>query len=267
MASLVAAIPLLLVNIYSWYDVSHRPFGEYLKPGDSYVLFDKIHYIPDLKLYKSVPSIQILKKKFMEDMLTLLNNVIQYFKYINVTCWLAGGTLLGHVRHDKSIIPWDDDIDIHTDVKYKNMFFEGKQFTQDAKQFGLELFILKGNSALRCTKEGGAIRLRPIGRKTPVCDVFFVHVKDHTASKIDTWRNTDQYTYNSSEIFPVSAVFPIQEVKTGHDYLPTVPIPADPSTLLHMQYGSMVMTTMVPRSKWFSHEYPYKMTSYAFRRL
>ena len=52
-----------------------------------------------------------INKKIKKELIDLLQNVHTILNKNKITYWITGGTLLGAVRH-KSIIPWDDDLDI-----------------------------------------------------------------------------------------------------------------------------------------------------------
>ena len=66
-----------------------------------------------------------LREIQMEE-LKILKKVINFLKENNLTYYLAGGTLIGAVRH-KGFIPWDDDIDIIMPRPDYNKFIELSQ--------------------------------------------------------------------------------------------------------------------------------------------
>ncbi len=55
--------------------------------------------------------------EYQEHVLSLFKDISDIFLSQNVKYWAHSGTLLGIIRHNNSLIPWDDDIDIM--ISYK----------------------------------------------------------------------------------------------------------------------------------------------------
>lgn len=197
------------------------------KPGVEYNVAGKKYKIPNKKL---IGNAYLLDEKFILKMKNLLTKVNLFLKEKKIEAWLSGGTLLGFVRH-QTFIPWDDDIDMHTDIKNKKYMFS-EQFKEDLKAYNLEVIYLIGMNAKFSYYKGG-IRLREIDNYNPVMDIFFVEEKDNYVRKIENW-NKKGYTYNKKEIWPTTNFYPIQS-KVIDDM--EVKLPKNPEKILSKQYG------------------------------
>ena len=197
------------------------------KPGIEYSVAGKNYKIPNKKL---IGNAYLLDEKFIIKMKNLLTKANMFFKEKNIEAWLSGGTLLGFIRH-QTFIPWDDDLDMHTDIKNKEYMFSDK-FKEDLKKYNLEVIYLIGMNS-RFSYYKGGIRLREIDDYNPVMDIFFVEEKDNYIRKIENWSKK-KFTYNKKEIWPKEDFYPIQS-KIIDDI--EVKLPKNPEKILSKQYG------------------------------
>ena len=63
----------------------------------------------DLYIFPKIIKICKDKQKYLKLILPIIVNKLNEY---NITYFILGGTLLGYKRHNKKIIPWDDDIDL-----------------------------------------------------------------------------------------------------------------------------------------------------------
>jgi hypothetical protein len=197
------------------------------KPDISYNISGKEYKIPNKQLFGSA---YLLDEKFLIKMRNLLIRVNTFFKEKEIDAWLSGGTLLGFIRH-QTFIPWDDDLDMHTDIKNKKYMFSD-QFKEDLKKYNLEVIYLRGMNYNFSYYKGG-IRLREIDNYNPVMDIFFVEEKENQVRKIENWKK-ERYTYNKKEVWHKNDFYPIQ-TKMIDDI--EVKIPKNPEKILTKQYG------------------------------
>ncbi len=54
---------------------------------------------------------------YKSELLDVFNELVRVCKLINLKIWIHSGTLLGQVRHEGKMIPWDDDIDVMSSQK------------------------------------------------------------------------------------------------------------------------------------------------------
>ena len=170
-------VVLTISNIIKWYIVSHGDYGsEDLEPGQHYQVHDRTYTVPNIPVHGKKQHIPVLKPEFLARQRQLLQDVMEFLQNMRVEYWLAGGTLLGFMRH-KTFIPWDDDIDLHVMWKHREFLFSD-ECKEACEATGLQRLILRGCSTDYATKEGAAVRFRHVNSALPVCDIFFVKTLD-----------------------------------------------------------------------------------------
>lgn len=254
----VALLVCTFIGISIWYTISRKSFDncKTYAPGDTYKVGERTYQIPNLPLNNGTNQVNIVKEEFMIKQRELFIKVTQLFRDVDIDVWPSGGTLLGFVRH-KTFICWDDDIDLHTHVKHKEYLFS-PEFSQKAWDLAkLEVIFLMGFNANTATKEGAAVRLRLPNTDLPICDVFFVTPNEQgQLCKIDSWRNSTNYSLSTKEVWEPEWLDPLEDVMI--DDMPCL-MPRNPKAILEKQYGPTCLTTMSSRSQWISHQTPFEL--------
>jgi hypothetical protein len=246
--------------ILAWVIIQHEEYGDKIKPGDKYRVGNKVYTLPrqpvkvDNKPFSYNQEIRILKENTLIKLRELLISVTKLMDDVQIPYFLSGGTLIGMTVF-KTIMPWDDDLDIHCFWNDREFLWNNESFLKKCQEYNLEVIHLVGSSLSAATKEGAATRLRFIGTKYPVCDVFFEKGQDdeHLA-KVDAWYK-DKIVFSKKEIWNKQDVLPlkyevIDDIK--------VSLPNNPEALLKAQYGDKVMERMVYRSIMLAHSFCFK---------
>jgi hypothetical protein len=251
-----------LVGFSLWFTICQKSYDNSMvyAPGSTYRVGARTYQIPNLPINNG-NKVNILKEDFLLQLRNLFIKVNDLFRAEQIAIWPSGGTLLGFVRH-KTFIPWDDDIDVHTDVKHKEYLFS-PEFSQKAWDIAqLEVIFLMGFNANTATKEGAAVRLRFPNTSTPVCDVFFTTPYQGHIYKIDSWTNSTNYHLSTKEIWNPEWLYPLQENTLIDDM--TCTMPNDPHSMLQQQYGPNVLKSMYSRTQLISHQTPFELLSFVW---
>lgn len=264
---------ILFVAVAAWFYVSKTNFSRKVSLGGQFRVGERYYPVipagiesvkiasgPELKDW-SKTQITILSESFLLDLRQLLVATLKSLEEHRVECWLSGGTLLGFIRHG-TIMPWDDDVDLH--AKYADLprLWSDPTWIQILARNGLEQITLFFATATRAEKNGAALRIRKKGTNTPVLDIFFEEPREAEGGgtewvKLDGW-NGKRLNWSTKEIWPSDVLFPIQK-KMVDDIM--VPLPAQPEKMLKIQYGPTALTSVVTRPVLFSHETPFTLLS------
>jgi hypothetical protein len=248
----ILIIMCVLGNFLLWRKYSVMNYStRYIRRGMKYRVGHKYYQIPDIPVSGNT---MLLDESFLVKQREILKDTLNVLMEQNIECWLSGGTLLGFQRHG-TIMPWDDDCDIHTDISNRDIIGTDS-FQSILQRYGLERIKLVGCTSKWATGVFASLRIRRIGTHMPVCDIFFTHNRGGHVTKIDGWFNTTSYTYNKREHWNHGDIYPIQ-YKVIDDIL--VPIPNNPQEVLMAQYGRSVLQSIVCRTEWFAHAYPMLM--------
>jgi hypothetical protein len=257
--SVVVFVLAIVVLSIIWVVTSFSVYtNNRLYPGKIYTVGNRCYTLPNVKLHGTA---WLLRESFFEQERDLIVRSHRLLNRLGIPFWIAGGTLLGFVRHG-TFIPWDDDIDVHTMVEHREYLFS-QEFCDECNKVGLEAILMRGMSSLqRATKEGAAVRLRLKGTQVPIMDIFFETVNKTTGllQKIDSWSTNSngkiKYHLNTKEVWPEKDIFPLNSVRI--DGL-TLNFPAHPENLLKQQYGDNALTEMYARNIMFCHQFPFKV--------
>lgn len=245
--------------VLTWAFVSEQNYGRYLRPGDSYTIGSRTYRLPQVPLYDQelnpLPYVKILSQDFLQRQRRLLAQTHQLMKQLNISYFLSGGTLIGFTMpHLESMMPHDDDLDIHVSYKHRDYLWS-KEFAKVCASMGLEALYLRVSTLQLATREGAAVRLRWKGQRMPVLDIFFEQQdpKDGLWKKIDSWGPRG-VTYNKKECWHADDVFPLTLKQVDGLELS---FPHRPQALLEKQYSKKVHERIVVPHRMLSHAFPY----------
>lgn len=249
----IAILLFLILSVYLVLSFSNYSLTR-IKRNMKYHLDDHTYTVPDLPIYGNG---FLLSHDFRKTQRELLITVFAIAEKANINIWLSGGTLLGFIRHG-TIMPWDDDIDVHT--SFDNLYYLfGSEFQSVCDSMNCEAIKLKLFTHSYATRISAGIRIRFKNSTLPCCDVFFTHTNNKQVKKVDGWSTT-KIVYNEKEQFSIDDIYPLQ--KKQIDGINVV-IPHHPMNVLQNQYGASVMDKIYITSPFMSHAVPFNF-SYAW---
>lgn len=252
---IVTIIGLLI----TWVVVSEENFDRTIRAGDTYAVGDRTYTLPSVPIlnaqFQEVGKVKILSDTFLQRQRNLLIATDRLLRRLRIPYFISGGTLIGFTMPGlESMMPHDDDLDIHVDFKHRDYLWSS-DFAKECDKEDLEAVYLRMASTKLAAREGAAVRIRFRGDRMPVLDIFFEtqDPKDGLWKKIDAW-GPDGLTYNSREQWSTEAVFPLQRKDVDGMSLS---FPNQPKVLLAKQYSPKVHERIVVPDRMLSHAFPY----------
>lgn len=146
---------------------------------------------------------------------------------------LAYGTLLGYLRHNKTFIPWDDDMDVFVNDADEAKMLSSAALASAAENYGLHVRHTKNRL---CKVYFAADEARWF----PFVDVFFIGQAKN--EPVGTLRHT-RSTLDPKNRFQAAHMYPAQPaVFEGAPCF----IPADPVAVIASLYSAKAMTEAKP---------------------
>ncbi|MDP8052200.1 LicD family protein [Pasteurella atlantica] len=122
-----------------------------------------------------------MKKINLREHQLIALDILKYFDMVcrenNITYSLAGGTLIGAIRHN-GFIPWDDDIDVYMCRDEYQKFVDIWQSQNDHKQYSISLAEdIEGQFCGEMTKifDENTLLVDPKGRKSGIFIDIFIY--------------------------------------------------------------------------------------------
>lgn len=247
-----------------WFHQSYSTFPRRLSAGEKYTVAEHEMNVPDLphKIYKSYerPSkenpVLGLDKSVLDNLYTLLRDVMQCLRSMNADFYVTGGTLIGAVLW-KGLMVYDDDLDLTVFWSDRELLWSQAMVNAMSK-YGLEVFYMRGQSLTYADRTGSAVRIRRKGSIFPTCDIFVTKETPTGFAKVDSWFN-DRITLNRKERWESEWVLPLRQV----EMLGLVwTLPNMPEKLLTAQYGEEWMHTIQsPHPLIASHRFGYQLSN------
>ena len=161
------------------------------------IFFGLLFYLHKNTIENFVPFEALTNYKDIQALHTVTKLVHKILTKNKIDYWMCGGTLLGAVR-DKTIIPWDDDVDLCIMDTSLNSIYKLKK---ELDYYNLE--IVEWFGGLKIQDKNGVTTKDNL--KFPFVDLFVMVKKDNRIilkyiQAFNTWQN--EY-YISSELYPL----------------------------------------------------------------
>ena len=181
--------------------------------------------------YTNTNDLQVTTHNQRKQMYQIMKDIHGILSTTNIPYTLCGGSLLGLVRH-KGLIPWDDDVDIAIDIKYKEKFEGIKQilnkcgYTISSFIGGYKIYPLNGYNVTRYGIINRSINW-------PFIDVFFYQKHDNIRTEFADSRARaiwppEKESFKYSELYPLK-LYPFGDFKVYG--------PANPKAYLNRKFG------------------------------
>ena len=260
---IIGLVVYIVINVYilTWIIISSKVYRKRtFLPGDTYYVYGRKYTIPPATNTIN-RKFRVLKEDYLAHSRELLIATISMLDKLQIEYWISGGTLLGFHRH-KSIIPWDDDIDLHVNAKHKG-YLLSNEFVKEIQEYNLEAIELSGFDRRQCNRREGIVRLRFRNHSCPVLDIFFVQENNDFMCKLHGWDdNTKKIKTSKKESWKKDLIYPIQQVTIDDIKLN---LPAKPLEVLQTQYGENVMTTLIPQDPLYNHQMQHVLAKMQWR--
>jgi len=156
---LLAVLIALMIRTFKTTSI---PLITIIKPKTQCYTFGKDKFDPFANVWNADD------KKLLTD---LLRRLMKISISANINCVLMAGSLLGWARHNKDIIPWDDDLDVSTHKD--NISILRKAFEKDP-----ELNVLFRNGYIKISWENQGTPIDGYSYSYPFIDIFPYELKD-----------------------------------------------------------------------------------------
>ena len=77
-----------------------------------YICVLLLYFLYYLRNHFLIPKLLIRNKEIHKKILSFLDDIQNSLQKNNIIYWMLSGGVIGYIRHNKSLIPWDDDLDL-----------------------------------------------------------------------------------------------------------------------------------------------------------